>query len=202
MAKGGRFWIVMLVSACVVAGAVVLLVVVVGPPGPHLTCHRGLVAAMEQWQDSSGSGTCYPNIDGRGQESLAVLVPLMRYGESELRDYRYVPGLCSADPEDLILMYVCAPTPRSWHGDLHWFGRVNWVVISPKWGLASNSLSSEFGQWIDTRALSERLRRTLVYLRENDRPYWTNIVKEHGDFLGKLGPGLRDDQGRISTIDE
>ena len=188
-------WIIAI--AClvpVVLIASLVCVFIIGPPGPHFACHRELDAAFEQWWLTTPNGRTtnalvYPNVDGSSVKSLEVVAPYIFHGMDDLRDYRYVPGLTSRDPGDVILMYVNRPSSRSWHGDMHWFRRdKRWVVLS-----SGISLPVTYGrEWselavaITTPEFKRRLRRTIDYLKENNRPNWQTVEKEHGAFLNTI----------------
>ncbi len=164
---------------------------------PHLTCHRAIFGALGHWEIETKTSGWYPNVEGRSQASLALLEPYLKDGRSELRDYRYVPGLRSDDPRELVLMYVKEPSRRSWHGDTPWFRRERrWVVLNPQMWDGEGDRSSEVAEWIPTNEFTDRLARTLRFLSENRRAGWTNAAAEHSGFLqsprkspsGNLGP--------------
>lgn len=95
-----------LVPVLLVTGLICMLII--GPPGPHFTCHRGLDCAFEQWWLTTPNGKTtnalvYPNVDGSSVKSLELIAPYVYHGMDDLRDYGYVPGLTSEDPRELIL---------------------------------------------------------------------------------------------------
>jgi hypothetical protein len=100
-----------------------------------------------------------------------------------------VPGLKADDPADLVLLYTTRPTRFVWHGDHPSLFRARrWVVVAPDFGMSPEPRGrGELSDWIDTPQLKARLRKTLDYLKANDRPFWTNVVAEHGAFLGTVG---------------
>jgi hypothetical protein len=163
------------------------LAIRIGPPGPHFICHRGLVASFEQWKLETTNGDWYPNIDGNSIRSLEVIAPYMR---EDLRDYRYVPGLKSDDPEDLILVYLSRPSWRTWHGDTHWV-RLDkrWVILNPRTSSPDDTYGrgwSEVGEAIPSAEFTNRLKATLEYLRQNHRQNWYAVQMEHLTFLASL----------------
>jgi len=178
-------WIKVTAAGCVLLGSVVLTTWV--GRRPHLTCHSAIFGSLEQWMLETTNSDWYPNVEGRSLESLAVLAPYLKDGRSELRDYRYVPGLMSDDPKELVLMYVKEPSRRSWHGDTRWFGKEKrWVVLSPQPWPGEGDRYSEAAEWIPTDEFTNRLAETLRFLSENARPDWTNAVSEHLEFLRSL----------------
>ena len=60
-----------------------------------------------------------------------------------------------------------------------------WVVVRPGFGLRGMEEPSlgELSDWIDEPEFERRLRKTLDFLKANNRPYWTNAVAEHEAFL-------------------
>lgn len=170
-------------------GALVLAVIV-GPPGPHFTCHRGLDAAFTLWQQTAKVKNWYPNVQGDSTKSLELVAPYIRNGMTDLRDYRYIPGLKLDDPEELILMYLKEPSWRTWHGDTHWIrSNKRWVILNPRMSFPDETYGrgwSEAGEAIETPDFKRRLQATLDFLKENNRPDWTNVVQEHGAFLKRI----------------
>lgn len=158
------------------------------------TCHKQVLLAMNMTiQDSVNgsdghSGTnAYPNVAGISSNSMQVLGDVSRDLCRELQTrYQYVPGLREDDPADLVLMYLKRPTRCIWHGDFPTFFRPRkWVVVRPDFGLRSMEEPSvgELSDWIDRPEFERRLRKTLDFLKANNRPYWTNVVAEHEAFL-------------------
>lgn len=173
----------------IVVGAFAL-VIFLGPPGPTFTCHRGLDSAFEQWKMATTNGSWYPNIGGIGKDSLEAVSVYVYKGMASLQDYRYVPGLKSDDPKELILMYVNRPSIRTWHGDTHWFRREKrWVILNPQTSSPDDTYGSgwsECGEALRTPEFKRRLQATLGFLKENNRPFWTNVVNEHSAFLKSI----------------
>src|SRR5438309_10564358 len=86
------------------------------PPGPRPWCHRQVDGAFIQWMLSTGQPSEYPheypNANGNGHASLALIEP---YFGGDIHDYGYVPGLREDDPKDLVLMYLKKKTRHSYH---------------------------------------------------------------------------------------
>ena len=93
---------------------------------------------------------------------------------------RYIQGLRNDDPEDLIVMYVKHKT--HWPTK-HWFrdyeATPKWLVMGPR---VSNYWGRE-GGWIETSEFVRRFRKTLDFLRTNQRPHWEDTVPTHEAFL-------------------
>ena len=166
-------------------------VVIMGPPGPHFVCHRLLDGALEQWMLETTNGVTFPNVDGSSGHSLAVLLPYIDLHDTNvLRDYMYVPGLRSDDPENLILFYLKEPSRRTWHGDTHWFsGSKRWIVLNPRMSPAdidSSRAGGELDEAISLAEFKDRLRATLDYLKRNERPGWRAAEQEHMRFINSI----------------
>jgi hypothetical protein len=103
----------------VIVGLAALLLVPVGyvlrfPPGPRPLCHRAFEGAFQEWMLASGNTKSYPNVDGKGTASLALI---QRYFGDEIQEYGCVPGLRRKDPDNLVFMYLKKKTRHSWHAD-------------------------------------------------------------------------------------
>lgn len=174
----------------VLAGLTAL--VVLGPPGPNFVCHRGLDGALQQWMLETTNTPQYPNVDGSSSRSLAVLIPYLGFPDdmNVLRDYMYVPGLRSDDPDNLILFYLREPSRRTWHGDTHWFGgHKRWIVLNPQMSLPNTDSPQAGGELDEAISLAEfknRLRATLDYLKRNNRPSWQTAEQEHMRFINSI----------------
>ena len=170
--------------------AALVLAILIGPPGPHFTCHRMLDGSFEQWKLVKKNDDWYPNVEGHSSKSLELIAPYMKNGMSELRDYRYIPGLQSDDPEELILMYLKEPSWRTWHGDTLWVrADKRWVVLNPRTSSPYETYGrgwSELGEAITTPDFTRRLEATLAFIEENNRPFWTNVLQEHTEFLNSI----------------
>jgi hypothetical protein len=132
----------------------------------------------------------FPNIAGSSSQSLALVIPYLGGDTNGLRDYMYVPGLRSDDPEDLILLYLRAPSRRTWHGDRHWFGGPKrWVVLNPRMTSPdgdSGKPGGELCQAIPLAEFKDRLRATLDYLKRNGRSGWQAAEQEHMQFINSI----------------
>jgi hypothetical protein len=175
--------------ALVLAGLTV--VVAVGPPGPHFVCHRLLEAALHEWMLETTNGVTFPNVDGSSSRSLALVFPYLGLQDTNvLRDYMYVPGLCSDDPDNLVLFYLREPSRRTWHGDTHWFsGPKRWVVLNPRMDSPDSDSGRAGGEADEAISLAEfkdRLRATLDYLKRNERPGWQAAEQEHIRFISSI----------------
>jgi len=187
----GRKIAFMIASALIFVIAGVAIALIVGPPGPMFVCHRGLVGTLDQWMLETTNKVTYPNVDGSSSRSLAVLVSYVDLQDTNvLRDYRYVPGLRSDDPESLILFYVRQASRRTWHGDTHWLRRdKRWVVLNPQCSTPDDVDAkgwSECAEAISTGQLRTRLKATLDYLKSKDRPGWQAATAEHTEFLKRI----------------
>src|SRR5579872_1526697 len=77
----------------VTIGAVAVLLVAVGAlfvlfSGPRPLCHRAIDGTFQQWMLENGRTNVYPNANGMGSNSLAIMVPF--FGQDSQR-YQYVP---------------------------------------------------------------------------------------------------------------
>jgi hypothetical protein len=163
---------------------------VIGPPGPNFVCHRLLDAGLHEWMIETTNKVQYPNVAGSSRRSLAVLVPYLGLNTNALRDYMYVPGLHSDDPENLILFYVKEPARRTWHGDSYWSLKPKrWIVLNPQMSIPDSDSSRAGGEVceaISTAEFKDRLRITLDYLKRNNRLNWESIEKEQAQFLNSI----------------
>ena len=128
----------------------------------------------------------FPNVMGSGRLSLHQVATNFGYNSERLqRDYTYVPGLRGNDPTDLVMLYMTRKTRYLWHGYSRPFVEPKWLVFSPDFGYwPTNAVCcAERGQRMGTPEFKRRLRHTLDFLRDEDRPYWTNVVLEQEAFL-------------------
>ncbi len=166
--------------------------------GPRPFCHKILTGILIQREmehrakgDMSGA---YPNVGGGSEKSMIEIASYFpspaKDGATEmLRQYAFVPGLQESDPENLILMYLKQQTRYTWHGDTRANrNKLMWIVFSP--GLDSPFDTDEWcpegARKLNTREFKARLQATLDYLKANNRPYWTNTVREHSAFLNSI----------------
>ena len=150
------------------------------------SCHKNAVLGFSLWMADHETEN-YPNIKGIGPESLAELA---RYGSySNLHEnYMYVPGLNDSDPPQLVLLYAKRPTRYSRHGipPPLIFKPKKWIVLGPDIAFPKIEHIGEFNDWIETIEFKARLQNTLDYLRDNNRPFWKNVVAEHTEFLKSI----------------
>jgi hypothetical protein len=168
-----------------------ITVVVLGPPGPEFVCHRMLDGMLEQWMLETTNGVTFPNVDGRSSRSLTLLFPYFGSGDTNaLHDYMYVPGLHSDDPDNLILFYLREPSRRTWHGDTRWFSRrKRWVVLNPRMSMPDSDSGRAAGELCEAISMAEfkdRLRATLDYLKQKERPGWQAAEQEHMRFMRSI----------------
>lgn len=150
--------------------------------GPRPLCHRAIDGAFEQWMVATGSTNEYPNTNGNGSASLAMMRPF--FGD-EIQQYGYVPGLRYGDPADLVLMYMKERTRRTWHGDnaRSTFSSPRWMVLSPE---ILHGTCPEGGTLVDTAEFKQMLQHTVAFLKENQRPHWQAVTDEQMQFLKSI----------------
>ena len=174
----------------IIIGIVVtLFAVIVGfllrhPPDPLTLCQKMLDSGFEQWKQTNKANG-YPNVHGDSTRSFAAAGVYMKGGGEDFNNtYGYVPGLKDDDPKDLVLMYLEKKTRRTWNGDFSGsiLRKPKWMVIGPDFGFDL----PEGGNLEETSTFKTRLQKTLDFLRENKRPYWETIVKEHTEFLNSI----------------
>jgi hypothetical protein len=126
----------------------------------------------------------YPNVNGNGQASLALIEPY--WGDKDIQKYAYVAGLRIDDPHDLVLMYLKEKTRYNYHGDAEHniFSPSFWMVLSPD---ISSGGCPEGGDLVDTREFRRRLLLTLAFLEREQRPHWQTVVAEQKAFLNSIG---------------
>jgi hypothetical protein len=102
--------------------------------------------------------------------------------------------------QDLIDNCLRKKTRRHWNGDYSGtiFTKPKWMVIAPGFLYENSHLTkgddlrinpeycAEGGRLEETSVFKKRLQKTLDFVRDNNRPFWTNIVKEHTDFLNSI----------------
>jgi hypothetical protein len=176
-----------LTKRVVIGSVVVLLCATVGlfmrfPPGPRPLCQRLLDGAFQQWSVDNSHTNVYPNADGKGSASLAMIEP---YFGNNIQEYAYVPGLHYDDSTDLVLMYLKKKTRHTWHGDTKHsiFAPSRWMVLSPG---VSEGTCPEGGELVDTPELKRRLLLTLAFLKDKQRPYWQTVADEQMEFLNSI----------------
>ena len=108
------------------------------------------------------------------------------------KDYNYVPGLRENDPADLVLMYFNRPTRWNWHGHPPTiFKEKAWIIIPVDFDMGVNfrphtGQGGECSERVSLDEFRSRLRRTLDFVRTNERPNWQTVVAEHSKFLESI----------------
>lgn len=168
-------------------------------------CHKCVMSACEMWMDEHHTNA-FPNVNGNGSNSLAEL---HRYypGVNLQTRYGYVAGLQKDDPPDLVLMYVNQPTRWIWHGPPQTvFAKKAWIVVPVDFAMPTLPQKArqpikpgECSETLTDNEFRARLKRTIDFVRNNQRPNWETVVAEQTTFLTameKLQPSTR-----ISTPD-
>jgi len=158
------------------------------------TCHSGIMIAFMGSMHEPGINFAndpkpFPNVRGVGRDSLATIRDGMGGYMDWLKDYGYVPGLREGDPGDLVLMYFNRPTRWTWHGPPPTiFKEKAWILIPVDFadGMRPRSGPGEKSERVSLDEFRSRLRRTLDFIRTNERPNWQTIVKEHTRFLDSI----------------
>jgi len=178
--KSRRTLVIALVCLCVLLAIGLKLRY---PHDPLTLCQKQLDSAFAQWTMENGTNV-YPNVEGDSRRSFALVGQYMLNGDEYYAKYGYVPGLKDDDPPELVLMYLKEKTRRTWNGDSSGSIRrkPKWMVIGPSFGCDL----PEGGRLEETAVFRTRLQKTLEFLQENSRPYWTNAVREHAAFLNSL----------------
>jgi hypothetical protein len=136
-------------------------------------CHKGVQTCFYMWMEdqrmpADSRTNSFPNTDGRSADSLAALNEYMGGDPHWATNYCYVPGLWENDPGDLVLLYVNRPTRWTAHGWLPptIFKDKAWIIVP---------VDFTHGE-----------RRTIEFIRDNQRPNWEAVVAEHTRFLNSL----------------
>jgi hypothetical protein len=160
-------------------------------------CHEGFMLGFLTWMhengmDPSSHANAFPNIKGMGADSLATISNGMAGHMEWAKDYRYVPGLHEDDPGDLLPMYLDCPTRWTWHGSppkVFMFKEKAWLVIPVDFTMGARRPSpggGELSERVSRDEFRSRLRRTLDFVRTNERPRWQTVVAEHTKFLDSI----------------
>lgn len=171
------------------------------PSDPLTLCQKQLAAAFMQLAIDNKTNV-YPNVEGNSIKSFALIGSYIKNWETYITDYGYVPGLTADDPDDLVLMYLKKKTRRTWNGDHSpsIYSPQKWMVLPP--GIYHNVFNlkpayipdpenynnkfPEGGLLVETPEFRRRLQKTLGFLKENNRLYWENVIKEHTEFLNAV----------------
>jgi hypothetical protein len=134
----------------------------------------------------------FPNVKGLSQDSLATIRDGVGGYMAWTNDYNYIPGLREGDPPDLVLMYFNRPTRWNWHGAPPTiFNNKAWIIIPVDFNLGvdfrphTNQLG-ECSERVSADEFRNRLKRTLDFVRTNERPNWQTVVAEHNKFLDSI----------------
>jgi hypothetical protein len=160
-------------------------------------CHKQIMFGFLNVMHPSGGDILhdqkpFPNVKGLSRDSLATIGGSMGDYMAWTNDYNYVPGLREDDPPDLVLMYFNRPTRWNWHGAPPTiFKEKAWIIIPVDFGSGSDFRphTGEIGECSERVSLDEfriRLRRTLDFIRTNERPNWQMVVAEHEKFLNSI----------------
>ena len=112
--------------------------------------------------------------------------------------YQYIPGLRLGDPGDLVLMYMKRPTRYIWHDHPQTvFRDAMWMTLPLDFADSRGSPSvktvtrpipdmGENSERLSSEEFRIRLKKTLDFLRENNRPNWQVVVAENEAFLNSI----------------
>jgi len=159
-------------------------------------CHKVVLVGLGNFLEEQKTDVL-PNVDGH---SAGSMVSMYKYWGDEPWEekYRYIPGLRKDDPGDLVLMYMLVPTRYTAHDTPQTiFAKKGWVLIPldfaglgfgkrvdrdiPMWG--------EQCEMVSLPELCDRVKKTLNFLREHERPNWQTVVEEHEKFLNQMENG-------------
>jgi hypothetical protein len=147
-------------------------------------CHKVLMSVFENWMDDNHTNA-FPNVRGVGRDSLTQIH--QDYPVNLEERYGYVAGLRKDDPGDLVLAYVNQPTRWIWHGVPRTiFNEKRWIVIPVDftvWGGRELTRPGECSETLSTDEFQERLKKTIDFVRTNQRPNWETVVAEQTKFL-------------------
>ena len=137
------------------------------------------------------STNAFPDIGGHGRESMLAIRTEMGGYSDWVDRYSYVAGLADDDPGDLVLLYVAEPTRWTWHGDPpSRFRDKAWILVPVDFKLGRRDTSGlgpgEESERVGQAEFARRLRRTLEFLRDHQRPNWETVIAEHQTLLERL----------------
>ena len=158
-------------------------------------CHKQVLFGFRSWMgdngmDNNSHTNVFPNAKGIGPVSLAAISSGMGGYLTWAGGYRYVPGLREDDPGDLVLMYFDRPTRWTWHGSPPTIIKDKaWIIVPLDFAMSGRPRSGtgELSERLSLAEFRSRLKRTLDFVRTNERPNWQTIVAEHTKFLDSLG---------------
>jgi len=157
-------------------------------------CGKQTYIEVMNWFDR-GKRRALPNVEGLSADLLAKLKGEDSQNTDEWNEkYQYVPGLRLGDPGDLVLMYMKVPT--RWHhhaaGAPSVFDEHKWILVPLDFthvGENTKRVDREMpniGECFERVSIDElkaRLRKTLKFLEDTNRPYWQTVVAENKAFL-------------------
>jgi hypothetical protein len=159
-------------------------------------CHKVVMLGILNYFEDEKTNVL-PNVDG--QSSASMLTMHKYWGDQPWEDtYRYLPGLKNGDPGDLVLMYMPMPTRYIYHSNPQTiFAEPKWMIVPLDFNSAIGDQIGKpvpreipsYGEQSERVSLAEfraRLKKTLDFLRENNRPNWQQVVKEHEAFLDSI----------------
>jgi hypothetical protein len=161
------------------------------------TCHKGIMLSFLTVMHESGGDILadpkpFPNVKGSSRDSLETIRDSMGGYMVWAKDYNYVPGLRENDPADLVLMNFNRPTRWNWHGHPPTiFKEKAWIIIPVDFDMGVNfrphtGQGGECSERVSLDEFRSRLRRTLDFVRTNERPNWQTVVAEHSKFLESI----------------
>ena len=177
-----------------------LIVIVVGYCGLILYwsgrpyCHKQIMFGFlnEMNGDLANDSKSFPNVKGKSCDSLTSINESVGGYMDWTNDYNYIPGLREDDPPDLVLMYFNRPTRWNWHGAPPTiFKKKAWIVIPVDFEMEAglHPHTNELGECserVTTAEFCNRLKRTLDFVRTNQRPNWQTVFAEHNKFLDAI----------------
>lgn len=157
-------------------------------------CHKQIHLGMLMWMSDSGTNdasmaSTFPNIKGGSYESLLTMSNEFVRIEKWIKDYNYIPGLRQNDPGDLVLMYFNRPTRWTWHGPPpSIFTDKAWIIVPVDFNMGWEKRKGlgELSERVSLDEFKSRLKRTLDFVRTNERPNWQAVVAEHTKVLDAL----------------
>jgi hypothetical protein len=161
------------------------------------TCHKMIMFGFLNVMHPAGGNILndpkpFPNVKGLSRDSLATIRDSVGGDMDWAKDYNYVPGLREDDPPDLVFMYFNRPTRWNWHGVAPTiFNEKAWIIIPVDFGTGLNfrphtGQGGECSERVSLDEFRSQLRRTLDFIRTNQRPNWQTVVAEHEKFLESI----------------
>lgn len=151
-------------------------------------CHKQIHIGIRTWMEDTITNA-FPNVIGAGSASLIAISNSMGGDMKWTKNYNYVPGLREGDPGELVLMYFAEPTRWTWHGSHPTiFKGKAWIVVPVDFTMSwpQRKISGELSERVSTDEFKTRLKRTLDFVRTNERPHWQAVVAEHKKFLDSI----------------